>query len=195
MPKLLEKHNIYLPKGTRKDGSRFNIEHHDERFHALKDGFSKSHAFLIDSRASNHMVASKESFSSLQLTYGPSIQMGDENQIQAEGKGSIKLEHGLIKNFLDVPSLAANLLSVYKMTHTCSPKRVVFGPESMDISDISTENIIVKGVANHASKAYEFSHFLPFSDPVHSYLPLERGGKRIISTPFAISTSISYSEA
>ena len=39
------------------------------------------------------MVASKESFSSLQLTDGPSIHMGDDTQIQAEGKGSINLEH------------------------------------------------------------------------------------------------------
>ena len=77
------------------------------------------------------------------------------------------------------------------MTHTGPPKRVVFGLDSVEIIDISIGNIIVNGVANHASKAYEFSHFLPFSDPVHSQLPLERGGKNILSTPFAVSTSIS----
>ena len=44
---------------------------------ALKASCSKSHAFLIDSRASNHMVASRESFSSLQTTDNPSIHMGD----------------------------------------------------------------------------------------------------------------------
>ena len=53
------------------------------------------------------MVASKESFSALQLTDGPSIHMGDDTQIQAEGKGSIKLEHGVFKSVLYVPSLAA----------------------------------------------------------------------------------------
>ena len=73
------------------------------------------------------MVASKESFSSLQLIDGLSIHMGDDTQIQAEGKGSIKLEHALFKNVLYVPSLATNLLYVYQMTHTCSPQRVVFG--------------------------------------------------------------------
>ena len=81
------------------------------------------------------------------------------------------------------------------MTHTGPPKRVIFGPDSVKITYISTGNIIAKGVANHASKAYEFSHFLPFLDPVHSQLPLERGGKKILSTPFAVSTSISKSEA
>ena len=88
----------------------------------MKVGFSKSHAFLIDSRSSNHMVASKESFSSLKLTDGLIIQMGDDTQIQDEGKGSIKLEHGVFKNVLYVPSLVANLLSLYQMTHTGSLK-------------------------------------------------------------------------
>ena len=48
----------------------------------------------------------------------------------------------------------------------------------------------MKGAANHASKAYEFSHFIPFSEPTHSQLPLEREGKNIPSTSFVVSTSI-----
>ena len=81
------------------------------------------------------------------------------------------------------------------MTHTGPPKQVILGPDLVEITYISTGNIIAKGVANHASKEYEFSHFLPFSDPMHSQLPLERGGKNIISTPFAVSTSILELEA
>ena len=80
------------------------------------------------------------------------------------------------------------------MTHTGPPKRVVFGFDSMEITYISTGNIIAKGAANHASKAYAFSHFLPYSDAVHSQLPFERGGKNIIYTPFAVSTRISESK-
>ena len=76
------------------------------------------------------------------------------------------------------------------MTHTGSPKQVIFGPDSMEITDISTRNIIAKGVANHASKAYEFPHFMPFSEPVHSQQPLAREGKNISSTSFAVSTNI-----
>ena len=91
---------------------------------------------------------------------------------------------------LFVPSLASNLLSVYQMTHIGSPKRVIFGPNSVEITDISTGNIIAKGVANHASKAYEFSHFMPPSEPVHSQQPLAREGKIIASTSFTTSTSI-----
>ena len=79
--------------------------------------------------------------------------MGDDTQIQDEGNGSIKLEHGVFKNVFYVPSLAAILLFVYQMTHTGSPKRLVFGLDSMDISNISTGDLIAKCVANHASKA------------------------------------------
>ena len=79
------------------------------------------------------------------------------------------------------------------MTHTSPPKRVIFGLESMEIIDISSGNIIAKGTTNHAFNAYEFSHFLPFSEPVHSQLPLERGGKNIPSTSFAVSTIIAES--
>ena len=68
------------------------------------------------------MVASRESLSSLQLTDGPSFHMGDDTQIQAERKGSIKLKHGVFNDVLYVPSLATNLLSVYQMTHIGSPK-------------------------------------------------------------------------
>ena len=100
------------------------------------------------------MVASRESFSSLQLTDGPSIRRGDDTQIQAEGKVSITLKHGVFKNVLYVPSLATIFLSISHMTHTGPPKQVVFGPNSMEISDISTGKIIAKDVANYASKAY-----------------------------------------
>ena len=62
--------------------------------------------------------------------------MGDDYQIPVVGRGSIKIEHGEFNNFLYVPSLVANLLSVYQMTHTGSPKQVVFGPDLVEISDI-----------------------------------------------------------
>ena len=78
------------------------------------------------------------------------------------------------------------------MTHTGSPKQVKFGPDSMDITDIYTGNIIEKGTANHASKAYEFAHFMPFLEPVHSQQPLAREGNNIPSNSFVVSTSIAH---
>ena len=67
----------------------------------------------------------------------------------------------------------------------------------MEISNISTGKIIVKGVANHTSKAYEFSHFLPYSYPVQSQHPFEREGKNSLSSPFVdndMFSNISVSE-
>ena len=55
----------------------------------------------------------------------------------------------------------------------------------MKVSNISTRKLIAKVVANHVSKAYEFSHFLPYSDQVQSQLPFEREGKTILPKPFA----------
>ena len=116
--------------------------------------------------------------------------MGNNSKFQTKGKGSIKIEHGIFKDVLFVPSLDSNLLSVYQMNHIGSPKRVIFGPDLVEITDISTGSIIEKGIANHASKAYDFSHFMPPSAPVHSQHPPAREGKIIASTSFTASTSI-----
>ena len=66
MSLLLKKHNITVTSSARKANHKEEIEEHEETCHALKASCSTGHAFLIDSGASNHMVASKESFSSLQ---------------------------------------------------------------------------------------------------------------------------------
>ena len=68
--------------------------------------------------------------------------MGNNSKVKTKGKGFVKLEHGRFKDVLFVPSLASNLLSVYQMTHIGSPKRVIFGPDSVEITDISTGSII-----------------------------------------------------
>ena len=65
MALLLKKHNITIPVGTRKADQKEETEEYEETCHALKASYSIAHAFLIDYGASNHMVASRESFSSL----------------------------------------------------------------------------------------------------------------------------------
>ena len=67
---------------------------------------------------------------------------------------------------LYVPGLASNLLSVYQMTHTGSPKKFIFSPDEVEITEISTGRVIAKGVLNHAQKVYMFSHFVPYSTPL-----------------------------
>ena len=96
---------------------------------------------------------------------GPPIVLGDDSLIESLGKGRIDLDHGQFSNVMYVPGISSNLLSVYQMTHTGSPKKVIFSLDEVEITDISTGRVIAKGVANHAQKVYMFSHFLPYSNP------------------------------
>ena len=51
------------------------------------------------------------------------------------------------------------------MTHTGSPKRVTFDSNTVEITEKSTGQIIEKVIANHSTKAYDFSQFLPVPPP------------------------------
>ena len=51
------------------------------------------------------------------------------------------------------------------MTHTGSPKKVIFSPNDVEIKDILNVKFIAKGFVDHTSKVYWFSHFLPYSNP------------------------------
>ena len=58
--------------------------------------------------------------------------------------------------------------------------------------------MIVKSVANHPSKAYELTHFLPYSYPVPSQLPFQREGTVVLPKPFAydnVSINVLYLES
>ena len=91
--------------------------------------------------------------------------MGDDSHIPIEGMGSVTTKHGEFKNVPYLLSLAANMFPIYKMTHIGSPKRVTFDLESVEITEKATGLLVAKGIANHSTKAYEFSHFLPISPP------------------------------
>ena len=59
------------------------------------------------------MVSTKEEFSSLDMSKGPPIVLGDDSLTKSLGKGRIDLDHGKFNNALYVPSLA----SVPRRTH------------------------------------------------------------------------------
>ena len=128
-----------------------------ERVHALVAGTSSSSSFIIDSRASRHMVLTKEAFTSLDMLKGPPIVLGDDSLTKSLIKGRIDLDHGKFSNVLYVTGLASNLLSVYQMTHTGSPKKVIFSHNEVEITEISSGKVIAKGVANHAQKVVSMS--------------------------------------
>ena len=123
MAQLLEKNNIPLPEGARKKEGRLSSENKD-KCHALVVVYSASYSFIIDLGALRHMDSIQYSFSDIHPYSGPSILMGDDSEIQAKWIGRIDLEDGYFNNVLFVPDLAVNLLSIYKITHTGSTKRV-----------------------------------------------------------------------
>ena len=71
------------------------------------------------------MVSTKEAFTSLDMSKGPPIVLGDDSLTESLGKGRNDVDHGKFSNVLYVPGLTSNLLSVYQMTHTGSPKKVI----------------------------------------------------------------------
>ena len=110
---------------------------------------SKSKDLLIDSRALNHMMSSKESFSSLDTSKSIPIHMGDDSTIISKGQGTVNIEHGYFSNVRYVPSLASNILGVYQMAHTGVLKRVSFCPNDVQITELASGKLVAKGSANH----------------------------------------------
>ena len=83
------------------------------------------------------MVLRKEVLSSLNMSKGPPIVLGDNSLTDSMGKGRIDLYHCNFNNVLYVIGVASNLLSVYQMTHIGSPKKVIFSPNEVEITEIS----------------------------------------------------------
>ena len=75
MSALLKHHNIAPPRAKKADEEASTED--IEGCHALKEHISPSSAYIIDFGASNHMVASKESFSTLSLSKGHNIHIGE----------------------------------------------------------------------------------------------------------------------
>ena len=51
------------------------------------------------------------------------------------------------------------------MTHNGSPKKVVFNLNDVEIFESLNHRVIAKGFVDHSSKVYNFSQFMPFSNP------------------------------
>ena len=105
----------------KEEGRRIKFRGQRERVHALVAGTSSSPSFIIDSGPSRNMVLTQEAFSSLDMSKGPLIVLGNDSLTDSLGKGRIYLDHGKFNNVLYVLGLASNLLLVYQMTHIVSP--------------------------------------------------------------------------
>ena len=70
----------------------------------------------------------------------------------AKGIGRIDLGNGYFNNVLYVPDLIVNLVSVYKMTHKGTTKRVTFTQNYVDISEVCTGKVVAVVFADHDSR-------------------------------------------
>ena len=96
---LLERNHINLPERFRRRDHQDREPQHDKG-HSLMESTSKSKALLIDSGALNHMMAEKDSFSSLETGKSIPIHMGDDSTIISEGQGTVDLGNGFFSNVL-----------------------------------------------------------------------------------------------
>jgi hypothetical protein len=119
--------------------------------------------WILDFGASNHMAASKDEFSSIEESTRSPIYLGDATPAKVCEEGIVDLEGGCFKNVLHVPFLSTNLLSIYHITHSISGRKVEFTPDFTVITDISTCSQLAHGIADHGSRLYFFSHFVPKS--------------------------------
>ena len=60
---------------------------------------SKSKALLIDYGSLNHMMAERDSFSSLETGKSIPIHMVDDSTIISEGQGTVNIDHGYFSMF------------------------------------------------------------------------------------------------
>ena len=79
------------------------------------------------------MVLTMDIFYSLDMSKVPPIVLVDNSLIDSMGKGRIDLDHVNFNNVLYVPGINSNLLLVYQMTHTGSPKKVIFSVDDVEI--------------------------------------------------------------
>ena len=161
MAHILQKHNLgdHIPEGAKKNPKDHALGKGKSN-HALIAINSSPYAWIVDSGASHHMAATKESFSSLDACKGPPILMGDDSPIDMTNKGKIQLNHGIFEDVLHVPKLSVNLLSIYQITHSSTGKRVEFTHDAVNIFDIQSNSEVSTSEVNHRSRLYTFSEFI-----------------------------------
>ena len=73
--------------------------------------------WILDLGASNHMSSSMDMFSSIEPCTYPPILMGNNTYIKVCGKGFSPMGEGTFNDFICVPSLTTNILSIYQITN------------------------------------------------------------------------------
>ena len=83
--------------------------------------------------------------------------------MEVEGKGNVELDNGILKDVFHVPNLSTNLLSIYKINHYGCGNKVEFLPDIVVVKNLKDDSMATIGKANHETRLYSFSHFVPKS--------------------------------
>jgi hypothetical protein len=160
MAKQFQQHNLMVPENAKKkDDNR--TRGREQYGHDLMDVTSTPSYCILDLGASNDMASSKHEFFSIKESTRSPIYLGDATPAKVCGERIVDIEGGCFKNMLHVPSLYANLLLIYQITHSISGRKVDFTTDSAVITHISIGSQLAHGIADHGSRLYFFSHFVP----------------------------------
>jgi hypothetical protein len=107
------------------------------------------------------MNSSKGGFSYPNPYTTPTILMGDNIPIDVCGRESIFVDEETFQNVICVPPFSTNILSIYQINNSILGKKGEFTPNSMVIIEITNDATIVVGKADHWSRLYLFSNFIP----------------------------------
>lgn len=148
---------------TKKDSSPSSSSQSKVKGQAFVATTCSSQQWILELGASYHMGSTKEQFSSLEPFKVPHIYIGDDTQVEVEGKGSVDMDDGTFENVLYVPNLSTNLLSIYQITLYGNGKKVEFTPDSVVVKELDDDALVAVGQVNDNSRLYSFSHFVPSS--------------------------------
>ena len=83
MAQMLEKNNIPIPNGARKKDGSSNSDNKEE-CHAFVASYYNPSTFIIDSGESRNMASTRDIFSSIHLSSGLVVRMGDDFEIHTK---------------------------------------------------------------------------------------------------------------
>ena len=89
------------------------------------------------------MGASREKFSSMKPSNVPYIYVGNDTQVEVQGKGNVEMDNGIFKDVLHVPNLSTNLLSIYQIIHYGCGNKVDFLPDIVVVKNLKDDSVMV----------------------------------------------------
>ena len=124
----MRKHKIDVPNAYKDKGSSSTSKGKGQ---ALVASTNNVEEWVLDLGTTHHMGALREQFSSMKPSPIPYIYVGNDTQVEVQGKGNVELENGIFKDVQHVPNLSTNLLSIYQITHYGCGNKVEFLPDTV----------------------------------------------------------------